>query len=382
MENQIDLDAAERVFAESTDGTIGLEEEFGITSLDTLDLAPRFEELRAAASSDSVLSDAIAGELINSEIEIRSGRGVNLADALKRQQDLRSRLFALARVQGVGLSATGAHPWADYRHQQIIDTDHYRRVEDGLRWVASRNNTFSLHVHVGVKGADRAVRVCDRLRAVLPSLLAISASSPFVDGVDSGLHSVRTQLFTRSFPRCGIPDAFGSWEAYREYVDQLINWGSIVEYTQVWWSIRPHFSFGTVEVRICDAQPTAEQSDALASLIAACVLQATRDEDEQRPNLEVSGRLLEENLWRAIRYGLDGKLIDFDLSTEFSSAAVLDRLLEWTRPVRDELGIDPKFPAENSSQRQRRLIGEGRTMREVFSQTCSETASSYSGEYD
>ena len=382
MENQIDLDAAERVFAESTDGTIGLEEEFGITSLDTLDLAPRFEELRAAASSDSVLSDAIAGELINSEIEIRSGRGADLADALKRQQDLRSRLFALARVQGVGLSATAAHPWADYRHQQIIDTDHYRRVEDGLRWVASRNNTFSLHVHVGVKGADRAVRVCDRLRAVLPSLLAISASSPFVDGVDSGLHSVRTQLFTRSFPRCGIPDAFGSWEAYREYVDQLINWGSIVEYTQVWWSIRPHFSFGTVEVRICDAQPTAEQSDALASLIAACVLQATRDEDEQRPNLEVSGRLLEENLWRAIRYGLDGKLIDFDLSTEFSSAAVLDRLLEWTRPVRDELGIDPKFPAENSSQRQRRLIGEGRTMREVFSQTCSETASSYSGEYD
>ena len=163
---------------------------------------------------------------------------------------------------------------------------------------------------------------------------------------------------------------------------QLINWGSIVEYTQVWWSIRPHFSFGTVEVRICDAQPTAEQSDALASLIAACVLQATRDADEQRPNLEVSGRLLEENLWRAIRYGLDGKLVDFESGNEFSSAAVLDRLLEWTRPVRDELGIDPKFPAENSSQRQQRLIGEGRTMREVFSQTCSETASSYSGEYD
>src|SRR4029077_16666616 len=121
----------------------------------------------------------------------------------------------------------------------IIDTEHYRRVEEGLKYVAWRNNTFSLHVHVGINGADRAVRVCDRLRPVLPLLLAISASSPFLDGRDSGLASARTQIFTKSFPRCGIAEPFGGWEAFARYVEFLVLTRSNVEYTQVWWSIRP-----------------------------------------------------------------------------------------------------------------------------------------------
>ena len=133
--------------------------------------------------------------------------------------------------------------------------------------MARRNNTFSLHVHVGVQGADRAVRTCDRLRPVLPLLLAVSASSPFVDGRDTLLHSARTETFTRTFPRCGVPDAYGSWAAYRDYIELLVRTRSIVEYTQVWWSVRPHFAFGTVEMRICDAQPTDAESDALATLI-------------------------------------------------------------------------------------------------------------------
>ena len=206
------------------------------------------------------------------------------------QAERRVRLFALARELGVALGATGTHPWADYRDQQIIDTDHYRRLDHDLRWVAHRNNTFSLHVHVGVRGADRAVAVCDRLRPVLPVLLAISASSPFLDGSDSGLHSIRSQIFTRSFPRCGVPEAYGSWESYVRYIEFLVATGSIVEYTQVWWSIRPHFTFGTVEVRICDAQPTAAESDGLAALIVACVAQAARDIDEGVPAAELPGR--------------------------------------------------------------------------------------------
>ncbi len=225
----------------------------------------------------------IAGELISSEIEIRSGRGEDLAAATAAQREHRRRLFALAADHGVALGATGTHPWADYREQQIIDTEHYHRVEDGLKYVAWRNNTFSLHVHVGIRGADRAVLVCDRLRPVLPLLLAISASSPFLDGRDSGLHSARTQTFTRSFPRCGIPDPFGSWDAFADYIEFLVQTRSIVEYTQVWWSIRPHFAFGTVEVRICDAQPTAGESEALAALIVACVAQAARDIDDGVP---------------------------------------------------------------------------------------------------
>ena len=175
---------------------------------------------------------------------------------------------------------------------------------------------------MGINGPDRAVLVCDRLRPVLPLLLAISANSPFLDGRDSGLHSARTQTFTRSFPRCGVPDAFGGWDAFAEYIEFLVQTRSIVEYTQVWWSVRPHFAFGTVEVRICDAQSTAAESEGLAALIVACVAQAARDVDEAVPFVDLPGRLIEENLWRAIRYGLDGELLDLDTAKPYPAAAV------------------------------------------------------------
>src|SRR5205085_5756180 len=132
---------------------------------------------------------------------------------------------------------------------------------------------------------------------------AISASSPFLDGRDSQLHSVRSQIFTKSFPRCGIPDAFGSWTSFADYIEFLVRTNSIVEYTQVWWSIRTHLSFGTVEVRICDAQSTASESEALAALIVGAVLQAARDVDEGVPFVDPAPRLIEENMWRAIRFG-------------------------------------------------------------------------------
>src|SRR5919108_6491589 len=201
------------VFEASTDFTVGIEEEFGILDPATRSLAHRFEELRVAAASDPVLSESVAGELIKSEIEIRSGRGENLGDAVARQREARARLFRLAADRGALLAATGTHPWSPWQEQQVIDTEHYHRVEEGLQYVAWRNNTFSLHVHMGVRGAERAIAVCDRVRPVLPELLAVSANSPFLDGRHSGLHSVRSQIFTRSFPRCGIPDWYGSFDA-------------------------------------------------------------------------------------------------------------------------------------------------------------------------
>ncbi|CAB4858853.1 MAG: YbdK family carboxylate-amine ligase [Actinobacteria bacterium] len=376
----INFDDAQEVFTASVDGTVGLEEEFAIVDPETLELVSRFDDLRLAASAHESLDSAIAGELIRSEIEIRSGRGEDLAHAQQLQQDHRASLFALAREQGLALAATGTHPWADYRDQQIIDTDHYRRVESDLRWVASRNNTFSLHVHVGVNGLDRAVRVCDRLRHVLPALLAVSASSPFLDGRDTGLHSVRSQIFTKSFPRCGIPDAYGSWDGFRRYLETLLAVESIVEYTQVWWSVRPHLSFGTVEVRICDAQPTAAESDGLAQLITACVLQAARDEDEGVPIPDVSRGLLEENFWRAIRFGVEGKMIDFERLAEYPGAESLDRLLEWTAPVRSEHGITPELPALNATQRQRGQLAKGRSIREIYADLLRQTGDTYAPE--
>jgi carboxylate-amine ligase len=377
----LDLDRAAETFAGASDLTVGLEEEFQILDPVSLDLAPRFEELRDSASERSqILREHITGELISSEIEIISGRGADLRDALARQRELRRDLFAHAAARGAALGATGTHPWADYREQPIIDTDHYRRVEDGLKYVAWRNNTFSLHVHVGVRDADRAVRVCDRLRPVLPLLLAISASSPFLDGRLAGLHSTRSQIFTRSFPRCGVPDPFGGWGAYREYVDMLVRTNSIIEFTQVWWSVRPHIAFGTVEVRICDAQPTAAESEALAALIVACVAQALRDVDEGVPFADPAPHLIEENMWRAIRHGLDGKMIDFDRREEYPSAQIAERLLAWTAPVRRELEIEPAFPERNGAQRQRAMIEAGASMQEVYETVVRETRATYAEE--
>ncbi|HWI22870.1 MAG TPA: YbdK family carboxylate-amine ligase [Baekduia sp.] len=370
-------DGVEEAFAASTDATIGLEEEFALLDPHSLEMVPRYEELRDAC--DGELAQSVAGELIVSEIEIRSGRGDSFAAAVAAQRDHRRGLFAAAEAKGIALGSTGTHPWADYRDVEFIDTEHYRRVSEGLQLVARRNVTFSLHVHVGIKGADRAIKVCDRLRPVLPQLLAISANSPFVDGLDSGLHSARTQLFTKSFPRCGIPDPFGTWDEYRRYIEFLEKTNSIVEYTQVWWSVRPHFSFGTVEVRICDAQSTATESEALAGLIAGCVLQAARDIDDGKSFEAPAGRLIEENFWRAIRHGRDGRLIDLTSAREVEMDAVIDQLLHWTAPVRGEHGIEVELPRRGGAQRQRESL-RGMSLREAYAATVAETRQSYTQE--
>jgi glutamate---cysteine ligase / carboxylate-amine ligase len=252
-------------------------------------------------------------------------------------------------------------------------------VEDGLKYVAWRNNTFSLHVHVGVKGADRAVLVCDRLRPVLPLLLAISANSPFLDGRNSGLHTARTQTFTKSFPRCGVPDAFGGWSAFADYIDFLVRTRSIVEYTQVWWSVRPHLSFGTVEVRICDVQATAAESEGLATLIVACVAQAARDVDAGLPFVDLPGRLIEENMWRAVRYGLDGELLDLERGEPYQATETLDRLLSWCAPACEELGIEVSLPERNGAQRQRAMAEEGMGLQDIYSAVVAQTRHTYAG---
>ncbi len=368
----IDTATARETFEASVDMTVGIEEEYAILDPRTLALVARFEELRDAAIGDDVLTGSIAGELISSEIEIRSGRGADLADALARQAEARRRLLALATAHGLALGSTGTHPLSAYLDQRLIDTEHYRLVGEGLKYVAWRNNTFSVHAHVGVQGAERAIAVCDRLRPILPTLLAISANSPYVDQRDSGLHTARTQIFTKSFPRCGVPDAFGTWQAWADYVDLLQRTNSIVEFTQLWWSVRPHHDFGTVEVRICDAQSSAAESDALVTLITACVAQALREVDEGRAPHDIPGRLIEENVWRAIRYGLDGKLLDLEgpRVVEYPAAEAVERLSAWT-------GVNPGLPELNGAQRQRRLIDAGASPAEVYAETVKETSATY-----
>jgi glutamate---cysteine ligase / carboxylate-amine ligase len=368
----MDLQAAREVFETSQDLTVGIEEEWGLVDPTTLQLVPRFEALQAAAATDPVLADAISGELISSEIEIRSGRGENVAHALQLQREARRRLFKLSDAHGVALASTGTHPLSDYREQHIIDTEHYRRVQEGLKYVAWRNNTFALQVHIGIRGGDRAVKVCDRLRPILPTLLAISANSPFLDGRDSGLHSGRTQTFTKSFPRCGIPDVYGSWAAWHDYVDLLLRTNSIVEFTQLWWSVRPHHNFGTIEVRICDAQTTGTEADGLVQLIVDLVAQALREVDAGETPPDLPGRLIEENMWRALRYGQDGRLLDLEgpRIEEYPAAEALDRLKAWS-------GSDVMLPELNGAQRQRRMIDGGASPYEVFKQCVEETRATY-----
>jgi carboxylate-amine ligase len=222
--------------------------------------------------------------------------------------------------------------------------------------------------------------VCDRLRGVLPTLLAVSANSPFLDARHSGLHSARTQSFTKTFPRCGIPDAYGSWAEYRRYIELLLATNSIVEYTQIWWSVRPHATYGTVEVRIADAQITAGESDGLASLIVACVGQALRDIDEGVPFDDPAPRLIEENIWRAVRYGMDGHMIDLRRGVELPTRAALEDLWTWTAPVRAEQRIDVALDGPNGAQRQRAAHHAGASLQEVYADTVRETTTTYAQE--
>jgi glutamate---cysteine ligase / carboxylate-amine ligase len=368
------------IFDSSTDFTIGIEEEFAIVDPAILDLEHRFQEMRDAAARDPELAPAVRGELIDTEIEIRSGRGESFDDAAERQRGRRSRLFALADEMGLALAATGTHPWANYLDQHIIETEHYQRLQGDLRWVAQRNNTWSLHVHVGVRGADRAVAVSDRMRELLPPLLALSANSPFLDHRDTGLHSVRTEIFTRTFPRCGVHEPFGDWSTYADFVDLLRETDSIVEATQLWWSVRPHHAFGTVEVRICDAQTRGDESLNLAATIAACVAQVAMDIDEGTASQPLRQRQIEENLWRAIRYGMDGEMIDFGDRRVVPTRQVLEDLVEWTAPARQTLGVDIDLPERNGAQRAHADLAEGAPIEEIYRRAVEETRRTYAPE--
>lgn len=376
----LDLDRARETFESSTDFTIGLEEEFAILDPATLELEHRFEDVHEACRRDDVLADSAAGELIASEIEIRSGRAESFAEAMALQRERRSRLFGMVEGMGLALGAMGTHPWADYLDQRIIDTPHYNRLRHELGYVAQRNNTWSMHVHMGVRGADRAIAVCDRMRELLPLLLAVSANSPFLDRRDSGLHTVRTEIFTRTFPRCGVPSPFVDWASYAEFVGMLERTGSVVESTQLWWSVRPHHSFGTVEVRICDAQTRGDESFALAGLIAACIAQAALDYDEHGyggAGAPLRDREIEENLWRAIRHGMSGRMIDFRRGEEVEAAAALKGLLAWTAPARAQLGIEVDLPARNGAQRAREAIDAGIAVEDVYRDAVAETKRTY-----
>jgi glutamate---cysteine ligase / carboxylate-amine ligase len=370
---QLLREARER-FDAADDFTVAVEEEFALLDPESLDLASRFEEVKAAAAG-SPLDEHLVGELIASEIEVKTGRVESFAGVPARMAERRAQLAALVEPLGIALGATATHPWADWKEQRIIDTPHYRRNDELLRYVVWRNNTFGLHVHVAIKGANRAVAVNDGLRSLLPELLALSASSPLVEGVNTGLHSARTLIFTRFFPRCGVPDRYGSWDEFERYVRFLFETGSITEHTQLWWSVRPHFDFPTIEIRICDGQPELGEAQALAAMAASVTVRLARayDDGERLPDLP--HRLIEENTWRAIRYGLSGGLIDFEAGKTVSARARLEALAEWARPAAEEIGAAEwlAIPERNAAERQIARFEEGASLETIYAEQVGAT---------
>jgi carboxylate-amine ligase len=375
MGDQQRLSAEEQIrfahdaYERGTDFTVAVEEEFAILDPDSLELTNRFEDVQAAAKG-TALEEHLVGELIASEVEVRTGRCETFPEAAARMTERRSQLHDLVEPLGLGLGSTGTHPWSRWQDQRIIDTPHYRRNNELLQYVVWRNNTFGLHVHVGIRGADRAVAVCNLLRNFLPEVLAVSASSPFVENANSGLHSARTQIFTRMFPRCGVPDPYDGWAGFERYVRFLYDTHSVDEHTQLWWSVRPHLAFPTVEIRIGDAQPDLAEAQALAALIYSLTARLARAHDEGEPIAMLPHRLIEENLWRAIRYGLSGDLIDLTAGDVRPAREHLERLVAWVLPVAEELGTASllSIPTANAAERQRARFEQGATLREIYAE--------------
>jgi carboxylate-amine ligase len=361
--------SAREAFEEGHDFTVAVEEEFALLDPETLELTNRFEDLKGAAAGTE-LDEHLVGELIASEIEVKTGRCTSFAQAAELMVTRREQLDELAGRFDVALACTGTHPWSRWQDQRIIDTPHYRRNNDILQYVVWRNNSFGLHAHIGIRGADRAIAVCNAFRNVLPELLALSASSPFVEDVVTGLHSARTEIFTKFFPRCGVPDAYEGWAGFEQYVRFLYETRSIDEHTQLWWSVRPHLAFPTIEVRICDAQPDLAEAQSLAALIHALGARFARAFDEGEPLPDRPHRLLEENMWRAIRYGLTDGLIDFERGEVVPARARIEALIDWVQPVAKEIGADAylSVPDANASERQYSRLDELGSPRDVFAE--------------
>jgi carboxylate-amine ligase len=369
-------------FEDSTDLTVGIEEEYQLLDPASLALVNRYEELVEAA--EPALRERLAGELIASEVEFKTVAHRTFADAARELVRGRLDVIELAERLGMSVGVSGVHPFSPWTEQRIIDTPHYRRLDQELGYVAWTNNTWALHLHCGVRGADRAIGVTSALRSVLPELLALSANSPVFEGTATRLASTRTQVFVRSFPRCGIPDGFLDWDDYAEHVALLARTNSITESTQIWWSIRPHHAFGTVEIRICDGQTDMSEVLGVAALMLACVAQTCRDHDEGRPLPIHPSRLIEENLWRAQRHGLRGRLIDLERGEERPTPAALEALLRWAEPAVEQLALEPFLSAVermlaegNGAVRQMRVLeASGGDVRAVVADVVARTRAS------
>jgi carboxylate-amine ligase len=289
-------------FQTSKPFSLGVEIELQILDRNDLNLVPRAPEILAMVPAE--LKERIKPEFIRSMIEVNTEVCSNMSQIKENLTDLIQQAEKIAAANNCLLFATSLHPFAKYNDQVLSSDPRYNRIMDDLQLVGRRFITQGLHVHVGMDNHEDAIRVCDNIRLFLPILLALTCSSPYYEGIDTGLHSYRAKLF-EALPLAGMPDEIGSWDEYIEMVTLLTNTGIITEVRDLWWDVRPHPDFGTVEIRICDLPSSFSEILAIVALIQGLVVNLTESDKHLNPNMQV----LKSNKWQAARYGLEGRFV-------------------------------------------------------------------------
>jgi carboxylate-amine ligase len=344
--------------------TLGIEEEFQTIDPETFDLRSHIKE-EIISKGKRQLDERIKAEMHQSVVEVGTGVCRNIKEARADILNLRRSMVALAKDNGLLLCAGATHPFADWRVQDIYPDERYLQVVEDMQLVARSNLIFGLHVHVGIEDRETAIHLMNQMRYFLPHLLALSTNSPFWLGMNTGLKSYRCKVFDK-FPRTNIPDTFGSWSEFENFVNLLIRTNCIDNAKKIWWDVRPHPFFQTLEVRICDIPLRAEESLALAALIQATVAKLYKLHSRNQ-GFRVYGRaLIMENKWRASRYGIDGRLIDFGLEEEKPVRDLIMEYLDFVDDVVDDL--DSREEVESVTRILERGTGADRQLK-VFEET-------------
>ena len=359
--------------------TLGIEEEY-----QTID--PETRELRSHVHTEILAkgkvrtNDQVKPEMHQSVIEVGTPVCRDIKEAKQRVKELRREMISLAEEHGMKLAAAATHPFSDWRGQEIYDDVRYKVLVEDLQLVARANLIFGLHVHVGMEDRETTILLMNAARYFLPHLLALSANSPFWLGMNTGLKSYRCKVFDK-FPRTNIPDTFGSWGEFENFVNLLIKTNCMDNAKKIWWDMRPHPFFSTLEFRICDIPLRVDETIAIAALIQATVAKLHKLLAQNQTFRIYNRALIMENKWRAARYGLDGKLIDFGKQVEIDERDLIREYLEFVDDVVDELGsreeinyIHHMLEAGTGADRQLKVFNEsGGDLKKVVDFTVEET---------
>jgi glutamate---cysteine ligase / carboxylate-amine ligase len=316
--------------------TVGIEEEYQTIDPITRDLRSHIDS-EIIEKGKMLLKEAVKAEMHQSVVEVGTGVCRDIKDAAKEVKGLRSEIVNLAKQNNLRLAASGTHPFADWRKQDIYPDQRYYTIVQDLKMVARANLIFGLHVHIGVEDRETQIQLMNASRYFLPHILALSTNSPFWQGMDTGLKSYRGKVFDK-FPRTNIPDYFPSWGEYESFVNLLVKTNCIDNAKKIWWDIRPHPNFPTLEFRICDVPMRADETVAIAALIQATIAKLYKLLAANQSFRLYRRALIMENKWRASRYGLDGKIIDFGKQIEVPVRDLIYEYLEFVDDVVDELG--------------------------------------------